>query len=269
MKDNQELKFSSYKITDKEQATDDTVVYKLLGDLKFTPGQFVQVSLPHFGEATFAPCSDSNQKGFFELCIRDQGSTSGALTELEVGEEMLVRGPYGNGWPIGKLIGKNVLLLVGGMGIAPIRPLIFELLKYKKEFKKISLLAGFKTPHHLLFNDDFLLWKEKMDYLRVAVEKGDKNWWGESCMITELIKRMKIDKKNTVILMCGPEIMVPFCNKVLCETKKIEKQAIYVSMERRMECGVGLCQHCNIGRYYVCKDGPIFRWDKIEVELNK
>jgi len=269
MKDNRGLKFQSYKITDKEQVTDDTVIYKIAGNLNFSPGQFVQVKLDHFGEATFAPCSDPNQKNFFNLCIRDQGSTSAALTKLQVGEKISIRGPYGNGWPIDKLIGKNILLLVGGMGIVPIRPLIFELLKYKKEFKKISLLAGFKTPDHVLFNDDFLDWKKKFHYLQVAVEKGDKNWWGESCMITELIKNHKLDPKNTVVLMCGPEIMFPFCNEVLCGPKKIEKKNIYVSMERRMECGVGLCQHCNIGKYYVCKDGPIFRWDKIEPEISK
>jgi len=269
MKDNKGLKFNKYKIVNKEQATPDTVIYKIAGDLNFSPGQFVQISLPHFGEATFAPCSDPNNKEFFNLCIRDQGSTSAALTKLQVGEEMIIRGPYGNGWPIGKLIGKDILLLVGGMGIVPIRPLIYELLKYKKEFKKISLLAGFKTPHHLLFNEDFLSWKTKLDYMQVAVEKGDRNWWGECCMITELIKKMKIDPKNTVTMMCGPEIMFQFCNEVLCGTKKIMKNNIYVSMERRMECGVGLCQHCNIGKYYVCKDGPVFRLDKIEKEIGR
>lgn len=269
MKDNKGLKFNNYKVIDKEQVTDDTVIYKVAGNLKFEPGQFVQVKLDHFGEATFAPCSDPNNHDFFNLCIRDQGSTSSAITRLQVGEELSLRGPYGNGWPIGKLIGKEVLLIVGGMGIVPVRPLIFELLKYKKEFKKISLLAGFKTPHHILFMEDFLAWKKQLSYLQVAVEKDDKDWWGECCMITELIKKININKKNTVVLMCGPEIMFKFCNQLLCGPKKIDKSNIYVSMERRMECGVGLCQHCNIGKYYVCKDGPIFRLDLIETEFNK
>ncbi len=268
MKNNQERKFKSFKIIDKKQVTVDTVVFKIAGKINFSPGQFVQVSLPHFGEATFAPCSDPNQKKYFSLCIRNQGSTSEALTKLQVGEEISILGPYGKGWPVDKLIDKNILLIVGGMGIVPIRPLIFELLKYRKEFKKISLLAGFKTPHHILFEEDFLIWKNKLDYLRVAVEKDDKNWWGQSCMITELIKKKKINQKNTVILMCGPEVMFPHCNKILFN-KKIDKKNIYVSMERRMECGIGLCQHCNIGKYYVCKDGPVFRWDIIEEELNK
>lgn len=268
MKNNKGFEFKSYKIVDKDQVTDDTTVLTIVGKLKFEPGQFVQVGLPHFGEAPFVPCSDKDNKENFSLCIRDQGSTSGALTRLQVGEEIFLRGPYGNGWPMGKLIGKNILLVVGGMGIVPIRPLVFELLKYKREFKKISLLAGFKTPHNVLFNDDFLAWKNKLDYMQVAVEKDDKDWWGESGMITELIKSVKLND-NTVVLMCGPEIMFKFCNEIICGPKKIKKENVYLSLERRMECGIGLCQHCNIGEYYVCKDGPVFRLDKIEKEINK
>ncbi len=260
--------YKKFNIIDRYTATQDIVVYRIAGKINHNPGQFFQVSLPHFGEVTLAPCSPIDQKKYFELCVRSAGSTTTQMTKLLPGDTLDVRGPYGNGWPVGKLIGKNVLILIGGMGIVPLRPLIFELIKYKKEFKKINIVAGFKTPEFVLFEQDFLLWQKQLNYLKVCVEHSSKNWWGETGMITDILKHIKIDPKNTVVLMCGPDIMFKFCNQILTE-KGVSDRQIFVSMERRMECGVGLCQHCNIGKYLVCRDGPIFRWDKIKDEIGK
>lgn len=260
--------YKTYSILDKKEVAPDTFLFTLDGGLKFEPGQFVQVSLPKIGEATFAPCSNPDNPACFMLCIRACGSTTNQLVKLLPGDKMLIRGPYGHGWPIGKLIGKNILILTGGLGIIPLRPLIFELLKYKKEFKKIYLLSGYQSPKYVLFSDDYLQWKNELDYIKVAVEKADRNWWGEIGMITDILKNMKLSYLNTITLMCGPEIMFKFCNDVLCQ-KKVPQNQIYISFERRMECGIGICQHCNIGKYLVCKDGPVFRWDVIQSELNK
>lgn len=260
--------YKNYKIIDKEEPAPDTVLFTLAGKLKFNPGQFVQVSLPGIGEATFAPCSNPENTNKFQLMIRACGNTTNRLVESLPGDSMLVRGPYGKGWPIGKLIGKNVLIITGGLGIVPLRPLIFELLKYKKEFKKISILSGFRTPDCLLFEEDYKKIWAMVDYLKVAVEKSNRNWWGETAMTAELIKRMKLSFRDTVALICGPEIMFKFCIDELIN-KKIPSKNIYLSFERRMECGIGICQHCNIGKFLVCKDGPVFRWDIIQPELNK
>lgn len=260
--------FKSFKIVDKTEPAPETVLFSIRGHINYEPGQFFQVALPHLGEATFAPCSNPKDMKTFELCIRASGSTTNQMVKLLPGDELQVRGPYGNTWPITKLIGKNVILAAGGMGIVPLRPLIFDLLRYRKEFKKLSLFAGFRTPHHLLFESDLKSWKEKFDYCKVVVEKGEKGWWGETGMITESIGRMNIDPKDTIVLMCGPDIMYKFCNKVFFD-KGLSPDQIFVSLERRMECGVGLCQHCNVGKYLVCKDGPVFRWDKIEGEIGK
>lgn len=262
------FQYQKYKIINKNKVAPDTYYFTLAGKLKFEPGQFVQISLPGVGEATFAPCSDPNDLNKFELVIRACGNTSSQLVELLPGESMFIRGPYGNGWPIGKLIGKNVLLITGGLGIVPLRPLIFEMLKYKKEFKKISLLSGYKSPDYVLFLNNLKLFRTKINYYKVSCEKSDKDWWGETCMITDLIKSMNISYKDTIALICGPEVMYKFCLDELLK-KKINPKNIYLSFERRMECGINLCQHCNIGSYLVCKDGPIFRWDIIEPELNK
>jgi len=263
-----DFQYISYKILEKSCVASDTFLFTLSGKLKFQPGQFVQVSLPGVGEATFAPCSNPAGLSKFQLVIRACGSTTNRLVELLPADSMHIRGPYGNSWPTGKLIGKNILLISGGLGIVPIRPLIFELLKYKKEFKKISILSGFKSPHCVLFEEDYKNLRTQVDYLKVAVEKSDKNWWGETCMITDLINRMKISYNDTIVLICGPEIMFKFCIDHLIK-KKIPEKNIYLSFERRMECGIGLCQHCNIGKFLVCKDGPVFRWDIIQPELNK
>lgn len=259
-------KYKKYEITHKQELAPETFWFQLEGRLNFEPGQFVQVSLPHYGEATFAPCSDPNQKDYFELVIRACGNATNQLVKLLPGEEMQIRGPYGNGWPVGKLIGKNILIITGGIGMIPIRPLIFELLRYRKEFKKIYLLSGYRTPDFVIFEKDYINWKKQINYLKVAVEKSSKNWWGEVCLPTDLLKNMKLSYKDTIALICGPEIMFKFCNNVLSK-KQIPDKNIYISFERRMECGIGLCQHCNIGKYLVCKDGPVFRWDIIKPEL--
>jgi len=262
------LNHKKYKIIDKKEVTPDTFLLTISGKLKFEPGQFVQVSLPGVGEATFAPCSNPRSIDKFQLMIRACGSTTNQLVKLLPGDSILIRGPYGKGWPIGKLIGKNVLLVTGGLGIVPLRSLIFELIKYKKEFKKIFLLSGFRTSHYVLFEEDYKKLRSYVDYLKIAVEKSDKNWWGETCMTADLIKNIQLSPKNTIVLICGPEVMFKFCLDELTK-KKIPAKNIYISFERRMECGVGICQHCNIGKYLVCQDGPVFRWDIIQPELNK
>lgn len=262
------FKFQNYKILDKEDVAPDTVLFTLKGRIKFKPGQFFQVALPHLGEATFAICSDPQNKNDFQFCIRGAGSTSNQIVKLLPDDELLVRGPYGNAWPIDKLIGKDVVIIAGGMGLVPLKPLIYELLRFQKEFKKLVFFAGFRTPEHVLFNDDLKIWSKKFDYFKVAVEKSQAGWWGETGMITDMIERLKFDTKNTIVLSCGPDIMFKFVNEVLQKKGTTDKQ-IYLSMERRMECGVGLCQHCNIGKYLVCQDGPIFRWDRIKDEIGK
>lgn len=260
--------FKKFKIIGRTEPAPDTVIFTIKGHIPYEPGQFFQVALPHLGEATFAPCSDPQQKNSFELCIRASGSTTDQMVKLLPGDELLIRGPYGNTWPIAKLIGKNVIIAAGGMGLVPLRPLMYDLLRYRKEFKKIYFFAGFRTPHHVLFSGDLLAWKKKIDYFKVIVEKEEAGWWGEVGMITEALDRLKIDPETTSVVMCGPDIMYKFCNEVLVR-KEIKSDHIFVSMERRMECGVGMCQHCNIGKYLVCEDGPVFRWDKIENEVGK
>lgn len=264
---NSPFEFKSYTIENKTEVAPDTVLFRLRGKFRFEPGQFIQVQLPHIGEATLAPCSEINDRKGFGICVRACGNVSNNLAGKQNGDSLQVRGPYGNSWPTGKMLGENVLIIVGGMGIVPLIPQIGELKRYRKEFKRISVLAGFKTPDHVLFEDELKKLKKSFDYVKIAVEKTSSSWWGENCMITELIEKISIPQ-NTIALLCGPEIMYKPCIEILTR-KKVNPKNIYASFERRMECGVGFCQHCTIGKFKVCEDGPIFRWDKIKPELDK
>lgn len=264
MKKQHDFKYKKFEILAKTSLTKDTVLFKLRGRIDFNPGQFVQVMLPHYGEATFAICSSPENKEYFEICVRACGNTTNRLVELLPGEYIQLRGPYGKGWPVSKLFGKNIILIAGGMGIVPIRPLIYQIIKYRKEFKKIQIISGFKFSDQILFENDFKEWDKKFD-LQLYAENLTSPFWGKHGMISKPLEKIVISK-NTKALICGPEIMFNFCTEPL-RINGLKPEDIYISFERRMECGIGICQHCNIGKFLVCKDGPVFRWDIIKKEL--
>lgn len=263
---NKDFKYKGYEIIKKTEIAPEVVLLELKGRLNFIPGQFVQIMLDHFGEATFAPCSDPEKKDSFEIAVRGCGNVTNQLIKLLPCDTIKIRGPYGNGWSIAKMLGQNVVLIAGGIGLFPIRPLVYEMIRYKNEFKKITLIYGSKTDEHLLFENDLFDWAKKID-VKIVCEftSGKENI--EKGMITKPIKELNI-KKNTIVCMCGPEGMFSFCSDELLK-KDIQKKNIYISFERSMECGIGICQHCNIGRYLVCKDGPVFPLSMIEEELTK
>lgn len=259
--------YRNYEILAKEEIAPTIFLYKISGRLQFHPGQFIQAAIPHIGESTFAPCSDLTQKDFFELCIRGCGSTTNMITKLLPGDNLKVRGPYGNGWPIEKLKGKDIIMVAGGMGLIPLRPFIYEIMKNRDKYGKIHLIGGFRTIDHILFKDDLAKWDKQ-----ISINFYLENLIGRSIykkgLVTEPLQKEKFNVAKSVILMCGPEVMIPFCIETLVGRGFKEKQ-IYISYERRMECGIGVCQHCNIGRYLTCQDGPVFRYDQIKTELAK
>ncbi|MCL5410806.1 MAG: FAD/NAD(P)-binding protein [Patescibacteria group bacterium] len=267
MKNNKGFAYKEYEIISKEELAPDSFLFSLKGEFKSEPGQFIQAALDHYGEATFAICSDPEQKKSFDICIRAAGGTTNRMIELSPRDLLKIRGPYGNGWPISKLLGKNVILIAGGMGLVPLKPLIFNLIRYKSEFKKIYVVAGFKTDHHVLFKDELEQLRKKIN-IKVMAEHSSGGFWGGQGLITEALETIVLDGKKTIVLMCGPEIMIPHCNDVLFK-KGIPEENIYISFERRMECGIGICQHCNIGKFKVCDNGPVFRFDEIKNEIGK
>lgn len=233
-------------------------------DLGHCPGQFVEVSLLGTGEAPISISSSPTQKGSFELCVRRAGKITNELHKLKAGDKVGIRGPYGHGFPVDELKGKDLLFIAGGLGIAPLRSLINYVLDKRQDFGKVTILLGCKEPSQLLFTEELEKWQKLADInFCCTVDKGAPDWKGSVGLITELIPGIDIDVKQTYIVVCGPPIMYKFVLVKLKE-KNIPEKHILVSLERRMKCGLGKCGHCQIEELYCCQEGPVFSYDKIK-----
>ena len=228
------------------------------------PGQFVEVSLFGIGEAPISiSSSPSRSNGTFELCVRRVGDVTNAMHQLAPGTMIGIRGPFGHPFPIDKMKGKDILFAAGGLGLAPLRSLINEVLDRRGQFGRVIILYGAKQPGELLFKDELAEWAERDDVeFHLTVDRGDDDWEGHVGVITTLFPEITINSRATVAATCGPPIMYRF---VLMELlgKGIPETQIYLSLERRMKCGVGKCGHCQINNIYVCQDGPVFKFSDI------
>jgi len=229
------------------------------------PGQFVMLSVLGVGEAPISiTSSPSRSNGSFELCVRRAGDVTGALHRMQVGDRVGVRGPFGHGFPIEKMRGKDVIFAPGGLGLAPLRSLINQVLDERGSFGRVVILYGAKRPEELLFRDELDEWVARDDVeCHITVDRGDETWDGHVGVITTLFGPIAVDPRNTVAVTCGPPIMYRF---VLMELlgKGIPETQIYLSLERRMKCGVGKCGHCQINDLYCCQDGPVFTYAQIK-----
>jgi sulfite reductase subunit B len=229
------------------------------------PGQFVEVSLFGIGEAPISiSSSPSRSNGTFELCVRNVGDVTSNMHSMDAGEVLGVRGPFGQGFPVEKMKGKDILFAAGGLGLAPLRSLINEVLDQRGFFGRVIILYGTKQPSEILFKDELLQWAEREDVeFHMTVDRGDESWTGNVGVITTLFPKVTINPRNTVAATCGPPIMYRF---VLMELlgKGIPESQIYLSLERRMKCGVGKCGHCQINELYCCQDGPVFRYADVK-----
>ncbi|RLD00197.1 MAG: oxidoreductase [Chloroflexi bacterium] len=229
------------------------------------PGQFVMLSVLGVGEAPISiTSSPSRSNGSFELCVRRAGDVTGALHRMQVGDRVGVRGPFGHGFPIEKMRGKDVIFAPGGLGLAPLRSLINQVLDERGSFERVVILYGAKRPEELLFRDELDEWVARDDVeCHITVDRGDETWDGHVGVITTLFGPIAVDPRNTVAVTCGPPIMYRF---VLMELlgKGIPETQIYLSLERRMKCGVGKCGHCQINDLYCCQDGPVFTYAQIK-----
>ena len=234
-------------------------------NLGHDPGQFVMVSVMGVGEAPISiTSSPSRSNGNFELCVRRVGDVTNALHNMQAGDRVGVRGPFGHGFPIEKMRGKDVLFAPGGLGLAPLRSLINQVLDERGSFERVVILYGAKRPEELLFRDELDEWVARDDVeCHITVDRGDETWDGHVGVITTLFGPIAVDPRNTVAVTCGPPIMYRF---VLMELlgKGIPETQIYLSLERRMKCGVGKCGHCQINDLYCCQEGPVFTYAQIK-----
>jgi sulfhydrogenase subunit gamma (sulfur reductase) len=229
------------------------------------PGQFVEVSMLGLGEAPISiSSSPSRSNGNFELCVRKVGDVTAALHNLKTGDKVGVRGPFGRGFPIEKFRGKDLLFAPGGLGLAPLRSLINQVLDERANFDRVIILYGARSPAELLFKDELEEWANRADVeLMLTVDRGDETWQGNVGVITTLFRKVSVNPRNTVAITCGPPVMYRF---VLMELlgKGITEGNIYLSLERRMKCGIGKCGHCQINNIYACQSGPVFPYSEIK-----
>jgi NAD(P)H-flavin reductase len=217
------------------------------------------------GEAPISVSSSpSRSNGMFEMCVRNVGDVTSALHRLQPGATLGVRGPFGRGFPTEKFRGKDVLFAPGGLGLAPLRSLINQVLDERALFGRVIILYGARTPSELLFKDELEEWGKRSDVeLLLTVDRGDETWNGNVGVITTLFRHVSVYPRNTVAITCGPPVMYRF---VLMELigKGISEGNIYLSLERRMKCGVGKCGHCQINNVYACQSGPVFAYSEIK-----
>jgi sulfite reductase subunit B len=235
-------------------------------DFKFTdgdplgqrPGQFVEVSMPGLGEAPISVSSSPTRPETFQLAIRNVGSVTEAIHNLKVGGVVGIRGPFGNGFPLDFLKGKDLVFLCAGIGLFPLRSLVQYVLDRRGEFGRVIILSGARTPGDMMFREEQAEWSRRPDVEFLStVDKGDAGWTGNVGVITTLIPKIKIDPRKTAAVVVGPPVMYRFA---IIELKKanLADENIILSLERRMKCGVGKCGHCQINGVYVCQEGPVF-----------
>lgn len=233
-------------------------------DLGHLPGQFVQVSMFGYGEAPISVCSSSTEQGYFDLTVRRMGTLTNALHKLEAGDVLGIRGPFGNTFPLDKMLGKNILIVAGGLGIVPLRSLINYILAKRKDFGEVSILLGCKSPKDMLFGDEIADWQKRTDIkFNCTVDKADPDWKGNVGLITSLIPGVNLSPKQTYAVVVGPPIMYKYVIVELLK-KNIPDHQIVVSLERKMKCGLGKCGHCQIRDVYVCQCGPVFTYEQMK-----
>ena len=233
----------------------------------YRPGQFVMLSVVGTGEAPFSISSSPTHPGIIELCVRRIGHVTNALFKLPPNTMVGIRGPYGNGFPIEKLEGNDLLLVAGGLGMAPLRSLLWYALDNRSKFKDVILMYGAKNPDDMLFKYELLNLIDRADVkCLLTVDKDESGIWKAYFgVVTKLFEHVEINPAQTYAAICGPEVMFKFVLDKLLQ-RNFSKNKILMSLERNMQCGVGKCGHCMIGYKYTCLDGPIFTyWDAINL----
>ena len=233
-------------------------------NLNHEPGQFVMVSLLGVGEAPFSVSSSPTKLGSFELVVRNVGKLTNAFNRLKAGDEVGIRGPFGNGFPVHILDGSDLLFVAGGIGIVPLHSLINYAIDNRRDFGKVNILLGCNRPEDMLFSDELDEWTKRLDVnFECTVDRADSGWKGNIGLITSLIPGINLIPERTFAFVVGPPILYKFVVAKLLE-KEIPERQILISLERHMKCGLGKCGHCQINGIYCCQEGPVFSYDKIK-----
>jgi NAD(P)H-flavin reductase len=241
-----------------------TFVFRPEEPMHFLAGQFMLVTVPGVGECAFTPSSDLKITDTIEFTIMRAGSVTSKIHALQEGDVVGLRGPYGNPYPLEKYHGKEVYVIGGGVGLAPLRALLFALNHEIDQLKKVEVRFGARTPSDIAYRGAIEEWKQRKNTnIKITVDAAEPGWTGHVGLVPSILQDGDIDVKNAVAVVCGPPIMMKFVNKRLLDMG-FAPGDIYLSMEKNMSCGIGKCFHCNLGKYLVCKDGPVFTWEQIK-----
>ena len=229
----------------------------------YKPGQFVFVSAFGVGESPFGITSVAHRKAGLDVAIRRVGTVTNALHQLEPEATVGVRGPFGNYFPLDEYKGKNIFIIGGGIGFAPLRPIITTVLDYREDYGDLVIINGARSPQDLVFAPEFDTWAATpKTKLELTVDAGDEKWTGKVALIPSVVSELKLSPQNAIAITCGPPIMIHF---TLIELRKLgfADDQIITTLESKMKCGLGKCARCNVGEKYVCKDGPVFSMEQI------
>jgi NAD(P)H-flavin reductase len=229
----------------------------------FAPGQFNMLYVFGVGEVPISICGDPDDPRLLRHTTREVGPVTRAMRQLRPGDMLGVRGPFGSRWPVEEAWGSDVVIVAGGIGLAPLRPALYHILSRRERYGRVVLLYGARTPADILYRRELEHWRARFDLeIYATVDRAMSGWRGNVGVVTSLIGRAPFDRLNTIALVCGPELMMRFTVAELLK-RGVRADAIHVSMERNMKCAVGFCGHCQWGPAFICKDGPVFRFDRI------
>ena len=260
---------TSFRVLRAKKETHDTSTIEIEplngnGFPSFLSGQFTMLYVFGVGEVPVSISGGSIHPKRIVHTIRSAGIVSGALSRLKAGDVVGVRGPFGNHWPLEEAVGNDVVIVAGGIGLAPLRPVVCHLFSQRERYGRITLLYGARTPQDLLYKEELKQWRGRFDVeVKVTVDRANGDWKGDVGVVTTFIPHIRFDPIHTTAMICGPEIMMRYTIKEMLN-RGVEPGNIYISMERNMKCGIGLCGHCQCGPAFICKDGPIFRYDRMQ-----
>jgi NAD(P)H-flavin reductase len=263
-----------YRIQRVKQETDDTFTLELVpadsGEgFSFAPGQFNMLYVYGVGEVPISISSDPSDSPGIQHTTRVVGTVTKAMRLLKRGDMLGIRGPFGTHWPVENATGRDIVIAAGGIGLAPLRPALYRLMAQREKYRKIVLLYGTRTPEDILYRHELEHWRGKFDLeIQVTVDRAASSWRGNVGVVTTMIPRAPFDPSNTVAFICGPEVMMRFTVMEL-QKRGVASERTFLSMERNMKCGIGLCGHCQYGPVFTCKDGPVFSFDRIAALLGR
>jgi len=260
------LETEPFRLERRVRETADTVSLVLsppTGAFAFSPGQFNMLYAFGAGEAAISISGDPARPETLVHTIRGVGAVTRAMQALHPGDALGVRGPFGTPWPVERAPGHDLVVVAGGIGLAPLRPALYHVLAHRAEYGRVVLLYGARSPKEILYARELREWRSRFDVdVEVTVDRAPADWKGAVGVVTKLVDHTSFDAGSAIALVCGPEVMIRFAITAL-ERRGIPARNVYVSLERNMKCAVGLCGHCQIGPHFVCRDGPVFSYDRV------